>query len=327
LQWQGNNWGDGPRATPTIDGDRIYALGSQGELACLETATGKKIWSKNLFKDFAGAVMDNNGKEVVGWGYCDSPLVDGDRVVVTPGGKDGLLLALNKSTGETVWRTKDLASKAPYSSIMPVEIGGVRQYIQLTEQGAAGVSAKDGSVLWTYAHANDDLVVRTAIVRGDLVFLTHSFGSGSDLIRIVSKDGKFQAEKVYANKNMKNEMGGVVLVGDHIYGYSDRIGWVCQELEKNKGAIVWEEKRKLPKGAVTAADGHLYCFTEDDGIAALLEASPKGFKEMGRFTIPQQTKQRAAAGKLWTMPTVANGRLYLRDQELLFCYDVRAGAK
>ncbi len=325
LQWQGNNWGDGPRSTPTVDGDRLYALGSQGELVCLQTTSGKKLWSKNLFKDFKGHVMDNNGKEVVGWGYCEGPLVDADQVVVTPGGNDGLLVALNKMNGDTIWRSSEVKSKAPYSSIIAVEDAHkVRHYIQLTEQGIVSISPKDGKVLWSYDRPQDDLVIRTPIFAHDRVFFPYSFGSGSELLFFQLGEGKFETRKEYSNKNIKNEMGGVVLVDGHLYGYSDRVGWVCQHFSKNKGALVWEEKKKLGKGSVISADGDLYCFTEDDGIVALLEASPKGYRETGRFMIPQQTKQRPAAGKLWSHPVVANGKLYLRDQELLFCYDVRA---
>lgn len=326
FQWKGNTWGDGPRSTPTVDGDHIYALGAQGELVCLETASGKKVWTHNLYKEYNGHIMDNNGKEVIGWGYCEGPLVDGAQVVVTPGGPDGLLLALNKKTGQVVWRSKEVKGKAPYSSIIVAEIGGVRQYIQLFDKGVAGVAAKDGKLLWHYAKANDDLVIRTPIFHNNYVFTTYSFGSGSDLFQITSAGGTFKTEKVYSNKNVKNEMGGVVLVGEHLYGYSDRTGWVCQEFLKKKGDIVWSEKRKLGKGSVTCAGGKLYCYAEDDGTAALVDAKPTKWTETGRVKIPQESKRRAPSGKIWTHPVVANGQLYLRDQELLFCYDVRAAS-
>ncbi len=325
FQWKGNVWGNGPRSTPTVDGERIYALGAQGDLVCLETNSGKKVWSHNLFKEFHGALMDNNGKPVVGWGYCEGPLVDGNQVVVTPGGEDGLLLALDKKTGQVIWRSKEVKGKAPYSSMIVAEVGGVRQYIQLFDKGAVGVAAKDGKLLWHYAKANDDLVIRTPIFHNNYVFITYSFGSGSDLFQIIPAAGTFKTEKVYSTKNMKNETGGVVLVGEHLYGYSDRTGWVCMEFAKKKGAIIWEEKRKLGKGSLTCADGRLYCYTEDNGTVALLEAQPTKFKEDGRFKIPRESTQHASAGKIWTHPVVANGRLYLRDQELLYCYDVKAG--
>jgi outer membrane protein assembly factor BamB len=252
-------------------------------------------------------------------------LVDGEQVVVSPGGNDGLLVALNKKTGDTMWRSKDVKSKAPYSSIVAhTDTSNGRHYIQLSEQGVVSISPTDGKVLWVYERPNDDLVVRTPIVEGDRVFVTYSFGSGSEMLFFQrGGDGKYETRKEYSNKNIKNEMGGVVRIGDHLYGYSDRVGWVCQNWSKEKGSLVWEEKRKLGKGSLTCANGDLYCFTEDDGVVALLEASPRGYREKGRFTIPQQTKHRPQAGKMWTSPVVANGKLYLRDQELLFCYDVR----
>ena len=323
FKWKGNTWGDGPRSTPTVDGDRLYALGGQGELLCLEGATGKKVWAHNLYKDFNGWVMDNNGKERVGWGYAEGPLVDGGRLIVTPGGDDGLLVALDKQTGDVIWRSKEVRSKAPYSSVVVAELGGIRQYIQLADFGVAAVDAKTGKPLWTFKKPNDDLVIRTPIFHDDCVFATHSFGADSYLIQLTSAGGSIKADLVYSNRNLKNETGGVVLVGDYLYGYSDGKGWVCQEFKKKKGEIVWSSK-KLDKGSATCADGQLYCFTETDGTAALVEANPKKYTENGRFKIPQETKHRAPSGKIWTHPVVANGRLYLRDQELLFCYDVKA---
>ncbi|HEV3203471.1 MAG TPA: PQQ-binding-like beta-propeller repeat protein [Gemmataceae bacterium] len=322
FKWQGNTWGDGPRSTPTVDGDRLYALGAQGELACLETETGKKIWGHNLYKEFNGYVMDNNCPVTIGWGYCEGPLVEGDQVVCTPGGDDGLLLALDKKTGKVLWRSKEVKSKAPYSSILVAEVGGIRQYIQLTENGVVGVAATDGKLLWTYAKPNDDLVIRTPIFHNNYVFTTYSFGAGSDLFQLIVDGPAIKAEKVYSNKNIKNEMGGVVLVDEHLYG-SSRDNWVCQEFVKKKGDIAWETKRRLGSGSVTYADGQLYCFLDGNGTVLLVEASPKGYKENGRFKIPQESKQRAPSGKIWSHPVVANGRLYLRDQELLFCYNIK----
>jgi outer membrane protein assembly factor BamB len=328
LTWQGNNWGNGPRSTPTVDSDRLYALSSHGELVCLETASGRKVWNHNLYQVFHGHVMDNSGKATVGWGYCEGPLVDGDKLVCTPGGPEGLLLALDKKTGQPLWRSKEVPSKAPYSSIIVAEVGGVRQYIQNAEKGVVGIAAADGRLLWQGARSNDDLVIRTPIFHADAVFAPEglagsSSGAGSCLVQLTPEGKTIKAVKVYANKNMKNEMGGVVLVGEQLYGYSDGKGWICQEFKKNKGEILWSSKR-LGKGSVTCADGCLYCFTEDDGTAALVEVNPKRWKENGRFKLPQESNQRASAGKIWTHPVVANGRLYLRDQELLFCYDVSA---
>jgi outer membrane protein assembly factor BamB len=325
FRFKGNTWGDGPRSTPTVDGDQLYALGGQGELLCLERASGRKVWAHNLYKDFKGAVMDNNGPERTGWGYAEGPLVDGDKVVVTPGGDEGLLVALDNKNGEVIWRSKEVKSKAPYSSIIAVEVGGARQYVQLTEMGLAGVDAKTGKLLWSYDRKNDDLVIRTPIFHDNCVFATYSFGAGSQLIQLVPEGSSIKVQLVYFNRNMKNEMGGVVLVGDHLYGYSDGKGWTCQEFKKNKGDIVWAVKR-LGKGSLTCAGGQLYCYEEDEGNVVLAEANPKKWTENGRFKIPRETAHRPPSGKIWSHPVVANGRLYLRDQELLFCYDVRAGA-
>jgi len=324
FTFKGNTWGDGPRSTPTVDGDRLYVLGAQGELACLETASGKKVWAHNLYKDFNGYVMDNSCPVTIGWGYCEGPLVDGDQVVCTPGGDDGLLLALDKKTGNVRWRSKEVKSKAPYSSIIAAEIGGIRQYLQLTQNGVVGVAAKDGKLLWTYTHAkpNEDLVIRTPIFHNNYVFTTYSFGTGSDCFQLTVNDGVIKAEKVYANRNIKNEMGGVVLVGDHLYG-SSRDNWVCQEFVKKKGDIVWETKRKIGNGSIIFADGQLYCFLEGDGTVLLVNASPKEYKQNGKFKIPKESARRAVGGKIWSHPVVANGKLYLRDQELLFCYNIK----
>jgi outer membrane protein assembly factor BamB len=324
FDFKGNSWGKGPRSTPTIDGDHIFALGGQGELVCLETATGKKVWQHNLFKEFNGDIMDNSGPPRTGWGYVEGPLVDGDRVICTPGGKDGTLLAFDKHTGNVLWRTKNITDKAPYSSIIIGDVGGIRHYIQMTDKGVIGVAPEDGRLLWRLGEDHDDLVIRTAIFHGGLVFTTVGMARASVLLKLTANGNKITAAKVYENKNVKNELGGVVLVDEHIYGFSDGRGWVCAELSKNKGDIVWANKRKLGKGSVTCADGRLYCYDEEEGTVALVEAKPatSGWKETGRFTIPQQTKQRPPSGKIWTHPVVANGKLYLRDQELLFCYDV-----
>ena len=128
----------------------------------------------------------------------------------------------------------------------------------------------------------------------------------------------------YSNKNMKNHHGGIVLVGDHLYGYSDGYGWTCQNFDN--GELVWNEKETLVRGSVAYADGRLYCLAED-GDVALVEATPKGYVEHGRFRLNPQTEQRHPKGGIWSNPVVANGRLYLRDQELLMAYDIRAGGK
>jgi outer membrane protein assembly factor BamB len=311
-----NNWGDGPRGTPTVDGELLFAIGGQGDIVCLEAATGKERWKLNMQGDLGGQMMSD-------WGYTESPLVDGDKLVCSPGGSGGTLAALDKKDGKVIWRSKDLTDPAAYSSIILAEVGGIRQYVQVTGKGVAGVAAKDGQLLWHYEKPNfQTAVIPTPIFHDGYVYITAGYGAGCDLIKLVPDGGTVKDEKVYANRNMMNHHGGVVLVGDYLYGYSDsERGWICQEFKT--GNLVWAEKRKLGKGSITCVGDRLYCYSEDQGTAVLIEASPAGWKEHGRFTIPRETTIRKPSGRIWTHPVVANGRLYLRDQDLLFCFDVK----
>jgi outer membrane protein assembly factor BamB len=315
--------GDGPRATPTVDGDCVYGLSGEGDLVCVQSATGKRLWHRNLLRDLGGQMMSH-------WGYSESPLVDGNKVICTPGGKQGALAALDKKTGKVLWRSKRFTDAAGYSSVVVSTACGIRQYVQMTGQSVAGVAAADGRLLWRYAHQSRTAAIPTPIVHDDFIYVTSAYQAGCALIQL-TPDGKggIRAEEVYANRNMENQHGGVLLVGDYIYGAWGGNGprriqkWICQELKTGK--VVWEEGDKLEKGAITYADGELYCFGEDSGTVVLIEASPEGWKEKGRFTIPRQT-QVPRRGKIWTHPVVANGHLYLRDQDLIFCFNVKDGA-
>ena len=303
-------WGGfaGPRATPTVDGDLVFAVDQWGEMVCVQAADGKEQWRKDYTKDF--------GAKLPEWGFSESPLVDGDKVVVTPGGDQGAIVALNKKTGAVVWRTKDFTDPAQYASLMAVEIGGVRQYIQLTMASVVGVRASDGKVLWRAARRGETAVIPSPICDGGYVYVASGYGIGCNLFKITSRDNKFSAEQVYANHVMANHHGGVVKVGDYVYGYSDSKGWTCQDFKT--GEAKWQEKQKFGKGSLVYADGHLYLREEEKaGTVALIEASPEGFKEHGRFDQPQRSSQNS-----WPHPVIANGRLYLRDQDLLLCYDV-----
>jgi outer membrane protein assembly factor BamB len=314
--------GNGPRGTPTLDGSLLYCIGGQGELVCVDTTTGQRRWHCNLRKDLDGRMMS-------GWGYTESPLVDGDKVVCTPGGSEGAVAALDKKSGKVLWRSKKFTDPAAYSSLVVMTVGGVRQYVQMTGESVAGVAANDGRLLWRFERFSRTAAIPTPIVHENLVYVSSGYGTGCALLKItVDSAGSFQCEQVYANKNMVNHHGGVVRVGDELYGYSDRTGWVCQKFQT--GSIIWQEKKRLGKGSLTYADGHLYCYSEDEGTAVLVEATPDGWKETGRFTVPRESTRRSSSGKFWTHPVVANGRLYLRDQELLFCFDVKdhgAGAE
>jgi outer membrane protein assembly factor BamB len=288
-----------------------------GDLVCLEAATGKPIWQKSLVRDFGGGIPN--------WGYSESPLVDGDQVVCSPGGQGGTLAAFDKETGQLRWRSTGLSAKAGYSSVVVSEAGGVRHYVQMTGDGVAGFSPKDGTVLWQQPDVavNRTAVIPTPVVRGDHVFVTSGYGAGCGLIKLTADGrGGLKPEVVYKNRNMVNHHGGVVLVGDHLYGYSDDgRQWRC--LEFQTGKVVWGSN-KLEKGAIGYADGKLFCYGEQTGTLVVVDASPDGWRESGRFTLPKKTSRRRPRGGIWPHPVVADGKLFLRDQELLYCFDVRA---
>jgi outer membrane protein assembly factor BamB len=297
----------GPRCTPAVDGGRVYVLGQHGDLVCVDADAGTEVWRKNLGKDF-------NGK-VGGWGYSESPLVDGDKVLCTPGGPDGAMVALNKKTGETLWRSTDYTDSAQYSSIIVEEIGGVRQYIQLTGASVAGISAKDGKLLWRAPRKGNTATIPTPVFHDNCVYVTSGYGVGCKLFTI-TPGAEFKVEPVYTNTVMVNHHGGVILAGEHLYGYSDGKGWVCQEFKTGK--MLWRHKG-VGKGSITYADGHFYLRSEDgSGTVALIEASPESYRERGRFDQPDRSDKNS-----WPHPVIAGGRLYLRDQDLLLCYDVQ----
>jgi outer membrane protein assembly factor BamB len=299
----------GPRATPTVAGDLVFAANQWGELVCLEAATGKERWRKNYTKEFDGQMPN--------WGYTESPLVDGEKVVVTPGGRKGAVVALNRQTGAVIWLCRELTDPAGYSSLVMAEIGGVRQYVVLTPASVAGVAAANGTLLWRASRRGDTAVIPTPVCRGDLVYVTSGYGAGCNLFKITGAQWKFSAQQVYANKIMGNHHGGVICVGDCVYGYSDSKGWTCQDLRS--GLARWQEKEKLGKGSLVYADGYFYLREEDTGTVALIEASPVGYRERGRFEQPNRSGDEA-----WAHPVIAGGRLYLRDQDLLLCYDAKA---
>jgi outer membrane protein assembly factor BamB len=305
-------WGGGPRGAPTVSDGLVYAMSANGELTCLTADKGVRKWSKDFVKDFGGKVPD--------WGYSESPLVDGDQLVVTPGGKDGAIVAFDKKSGKELWRSKGLEDNAQYSSLVAADVKGKRQYIQLFMNTLAGVDAKTGDLLWSSKWPQGrTAVIPTPIYEDGKVYITSGYGAGSKLVKI---DGG-KAEEVWENKVMKNHHGGVVLVDGYLYGFSDGGGLVCQDFKT--GEQKWNNRGEgSQKGAVHYADGMLYCMDEEEGSVFLVEATPDGFKEKGRFPMPGKTKLREGTnGKVWTHPVVIGGKLYLRDQDLLFCFDVK----
>lgn len=303
-----NGWGDGPRGTPAVDGDRVYALSGIGNLACVSIADKKILWQVTM-RSLGGAIPK--------WGYTESVLVDGARVLCTPGGSKGAVAALDKLTGKVLWQSKEFTEPAHYSSVVSAPINGTPQYVQRTETSVVGLAVENGKLLWETSFPGRTAVIPTPIVSGNEVYVTAGYGSGSKMVRIEPGN---TVTVVYENKVMKNHHGGVVLIGDFLYGHADT-GWVCQNFKTGEEVWIYKDFRK---GAVSSADGMLYCLEETTGSVALVEASPKGWKESGRFKLAPQTKIRSSSGKIWTHPVISHGKLYLRDQDLIYCFDVKA---
>lgn len=319
------NWGHGPRGTPSLSDGRLFGLGANGELFAMNADTGDLIWQINLRATLGGEIMGGRGDSKNVWGYSESPLVDGDQVICTPGGAKGSVAAIDAKTGEVRWQSTELTDPASYTSIVLAEFGGVRQYVVLTAKRLAGLRASDGKLLWAAdVPLNDIAIIPTPIVTSNLVYITADYGSGCSLVEIKGNADQLRAEILYSNKVMANHHGGVVLVDDHIYGWSgntnSRGRWICQSLAT--GEAVWTEEPAAKAGSVVSADGHIFCYTQEDGELVCIKATKEGWSETGRFTIPQRTELRSILGKVWTHPVIANGKLYLRDQNLLFCYDL-----
>ncbi len=304
-----NNWGNGPRSTPTVDGERVYALTGKGTLACLEAADGKKVWQTELTNDLGGKLQ--------GWGYTESVIVDENNVICTPGGPKGTMAALDKKTGKVAWQTSDLTLDAQYSSPIVTQLNGQTQYVQLVMKKLFGVAPKDGKVLWQVNFPGSVAVIPTPIASDGKVYVAAGYGVGCLQVK-PGTDGT--AEEMFKNNEMVNHHGGVILHEGKLYGHSEKGGWTCQDWET--GDKVWKSD-KLGKGCISFADGKFYCVGESDGTVALIDASPGGWNEHGRFKLAPQTTIRKKDGRIWTHPVIANGRLYLRDQDLVYCYDVK----
>ena len=306
--------GNGSRSTPTIDGDRLYSIGVSGDLVCLKTGNGELVWKKNLVSDFGGGVPT--------WGYSESPLIDGDKVIATPGGNDATIVALNKKTGDVFWKAPIAeGNRVAYSSAIAADFGGQRQYIQFLAGGVVGVGAKDGKFLWRFDSpaCKNGINCSTPLYKDGMVFAASAYGNGGALGKLTEKDGAISMEQVYFTKEMQNHHGGMALVGDYLYGF-DNNTLTCIEFKTGKTA--WAN-RSVGKGSVVYADGLLYCRSER-GPVAIVEANPKEYVEKGRFEQPDRSGSPS-----WPYPVIANGKLYLRDMDTLLCYDVKdtGGAK
>lgn len=298
-----NDRGDGPRGTPTVDGDRLYALGGNGDLSALEVKTGRIVWTMNMLQKFGG--------QNITWGISESPLVIGDKILVNAGGPDASIVALNKKDGSVVWKSQ--SDRAGYSSAIALEAGGATQVVFFTHQRALGLDLKTGKLLWDYAKAANNVAnAATPIARGNRVFITSDYGNGGGLVEIKASGKDVKAEEVYFTKEMRNHHSSSVLIGDHLYGFS---GSILTAMHFDTGKIAWRD-RSVGKGSLVFADGYLYCLSEN-GVVGLVEASPESYKEKGRFRIPQDSLPT------WAHPVVAGGIFYLRDQDTIYAYDVR----
>lgn len=295
--------GDGPRGTPTVDGDRLFAMAGEGTLVSLDVQTGSVFWKKNVVEEFGGQVPN--------WGISESPLVDGSNLIVTPGGPGAAIVALDKKTGNLVWKSQ--SDRAGYASPIAAEVGGIRQIIVFTGEGVVGLRANNGALLWRYNRvSNRTANIATPIFQNGFVFVSSAYGTGCALLKLTAEGGTVKASEVYFNGEMQNHYSTSVVVGENVYGFSNAI---LTALNLQTGRVAWRD-RSVGKGSVTYADGKLYLLSED-GVIGLAEATPVGYKEKSRFEISR------GAFPTWTPPVISGGRLYLREQDNLYCYDIK----
>ena len=300
-----NDRGSGPRSTPTLDGDRVYILTENGDLACLKAGDGTAVWQRNILKEFGG--------RNIGWLLSESPLVDGNNVIVSPGGRGAGMVALDKMSGATVWASKELSDEAGYASPVVADVQGIRTIMTLTGEAAVGVRASDGKLMWRYERvANRTANIATPVFSDNKVFYTSAYGTGGALLGLKLQGSEIKAEEIYFTRDMQNHHGGVILVNGYLYGFNNSI-LTC--LEFATGQTMWRH-RSVGKGTLTYADGNLYLLSEDN-VVGLAEASPAGYKEKGRFKIADQGLPS------WAHPVISDGKLYIRNQQVLAAYDVK----
>lgn len=311
----GGNY-QGPRCTPATDGALVFALGQFGDLVCANAKDGKEVWRKNLPKDFGG--------QSGGWNFTESPLLDGDRLIVTPGGAKAAMVALDKKTGKPAWAgTIDGGDTAGYASVVVAEFGGVKQYVQLMANGLVSFDAKTGKLLWRYGTANNRFGGNTAniptpIVSGDYVFASAGYGRGAALLKVTKSGDKFGVDEVYWAGPLTNKHGGVILVGDKLFGDRDDSGNpFCADFKTGK--VLWSRQGGEGRGSasLTYADGKLY-IRYSDGWVVLADATADKYVEISAFKVPN------GRNDTWAHPVVLDGKLYVRERDVLWCYNVAA---
>ena len=300
----GNDQGDGPRATPTVDEGRLYAYGASGDLSAMDLRTGKVFWTVNVLSKFGGSNIR--------WGLSESPLVLADRILVNAGGRGASIVALNKTDGSVIWKNHN--DEAGYSSAVLHTAGPLREAIFFTGERALGVDVQTGKLLWSYNRASNGTAnIATPIVRGNRVFVSSAYDTGGALLELTPSGNTVSAKQVYFTREMMNHHASSVLVGDYLYGFSNMI---LTAMKFDTGEVAWKD-RSVGKGSVVFADDRLYLYSEG-GVVGLAEASPAGYREHGRFQI------QAGNAPTWSHPVVANGKLFIRDQDNLYAYDVKA---
>jgi outer membrane protein assembly factor BamB len=293
--------GNGPRGVPTVEGDRLWAITADGKLVCLDAKGGELVWKVDFVKQFGGSIPH--------WGYSESPLIDGNKVIATPGGGGHSVVALDKTSGKLIWKSQ--SDGAAYSSVSVATVGSVRLYIAFTESGAVGLRADNGELLWTYGKvANQTANVATPIVSGSQVFLSSDYGTGCALLNLEQAGNGVKATEVYFSREMKNHHATSILLNGYLYGFNSSI---LTAMKWDNGEVAWRD-RSTGKGSLVYADNHLIVFGEN-GEVALVKPGSGSYMEVSRFSLP------LTAGRPgWTHPVVANGRLFLRDQNTLYSY-------
>jgi outer membrane protein assembly factor BamB len=293
------------RTTPTIDGDRLYLMSGVGRLACHNAKTGEPLWHVDTLDRFRG--------KNIRWGIAESPLIDGEQVICTPGGQDATLVALNKTTGETIWTSKGLSQPSAYCSPALVTRGPNRLILTMVEKAVVGVGADNGKVHWTIPHeVSYDIQAVSPAYQDGLMYVTNGYRHGSHGF-LLSPDGT-SVEKKWSEKSLDVHHGGVVLVGGKIHGASSNGTWICLDLAAGK--VNFTDKL-VGKGSVIYVDGMLYGYGER-GQVGLIQIKPDGYELVSSFRVRKGSKEH------WAHPAVSDGRLYVRHGEVLMCYDIKA---
>ncbi|MDZ7315745.1 MAG: PQQ-binding-like beta-propeller repeat protein [candidate division KSB1 bacterium] len=302
----------GPRTTPTVDDDRVYAITGMGEIACVNAKDGKIRWRLQAMEKFGGKYHK--------WGISESPLIVDDKVIVTPGGALATMAALDKMSGRIIWTTKIEEETANYCSPILVERGGRKIIVTMLQHYLVGVDALDGKLLWkdafsAYQDSPKDINPVSPVYVDGLLYATSGYDDGGALYEI-SPDG-LTLKRLWTDKTLDVHIGGVVVVNGVIYGASwegnTNGKWIALDLKSGK--VLWEH-HWINKGSIIFADGMLYLYTEKEGRVGLVRPNPKQFELISSFAIT------AGSGQHWAHPSLADGRLYIRRGNALLVYDV-----